>query len=379
MKIKNLELKNYRNYDHLEIKFGSGLNIIIGNNAQGKTNILESIYTLALTKSYLSINDKNLIKFGEEFFKIKADVYTKESNKNLEILFNENLKRLKINDKEIKKYSEYISNLVVVLFSPDNIRMLKEGPIARRKYLNIELSQLNKEYLQLVNDYNNIIKQRNEYLKLISNNAYYNEQYLEIIDNKYVDLSIKIYDYRNNYINEINKEISKIFKSLTSKNNLFVKYISNIDYDEDKNIMKDKMLYKLKKNFEKEKLYKMTLIGPNRDDFHFYLNDKNISLYGSQGQLRLSILSLKFSEIKIFKKVLNENPIVLLDDIFSELDIQKRNKIIKYLNKDIQTIITTTDIKMIDSKILHNSNIYKIKNGEIINKRIRQEGKMKNE
>ena len=371
MIIKNIKLVNYRNYNSLNLDFNDKINIIIGNNAQGKTNILESIYVLALTKSYDKAVDKNLIMFNEKFLKINGLVNINSYNKNFEILINESYKKVKINNNEISKMKDYISKINVILFTPDDINIFKDSPGSRRRLLNIELSQIFSEYVDLYNKYNVILKQRNEYLK--SNNI--NKLYLDIINEKFVDLAISIIDYRLNYINEINNYIKDIFYDITNINDLEIKYITNIEFNEDKEVMKDKFLSKLNDNYEREKLYGNSLYGPHRDDFSFFLTNKDLSIYGSQGQLRCAMISYKLSELEIFNKYKKEYPILLLDDVFSELDLNKRNNIIKYLKDDIQTIITTTDIDMIDKQIVSKAKIITIDNGKVI----KQEGMVNNE
>jgi len=370
MKINKIILKNYRNYDNLEIDFNDNLNIIIGDNAQGKTNLLESIYVLAVTKSFLSITDKGLIKFDNKFSIIKGVLDSNNSKDNLEILFNDNGKVVRINNKEIKKLSDYISKMNVVIFSTDNIRMFKESPGARRKYFNVQISQMNRKYLKLLNDYNVILRQRNEFLKIINLNKKSDMDYLDILDNKYVDISLEIYNYRNKYVDSINNYLDDMFNSITDNKGLRLKYISNMDND------REVLLDKLRKNLNKEIMYKMTLIGPNRDDFCFYLDNKNLSLYGSQGQIRSAVLALKMSEVLLFTDKVGESPILLLDDMFSELDINKRNNILRHLINDVQTVITTTDIENISEDIRKKANVYKIDNGKIISREIicEQEG-----
>ena len=370
MKIKKIILKNYRNYDNLEIDFNDNLNIIIGDNAQGKTNLLESIYVLAVTKSFLSITDKGLIKFDNKFSQIRGLLESKNTKDSLEILFNDNGKVVRINNKEIKKLSDYISKMNVVIFSTDNIRMFKESPGARRKYFNVQISQMNRRYLKLLNDYNVILRQRNEFLKIINLNKKSDTDYLDILNNKYVDISLEIYNYRYEYVNSINNYLDDMFYSITDNKGLKLKYISNMDND------REVLLEKLNKNLNKEIMYKMTLIGPNRDDFCFYLDNKNLSLYGSQGQIRSAVLALKMSEVLLFTDKVGESPILLLDDMFSELDINKRNNILRHLINDVQTVITTTDIENISEDIRKKANVYKIENGKIISREIicEQEG-----
>lgn len=374
MRIKNIELKNYRNYDSLNINFNDNLNIIIGDNAQGKTNLLESIYVLAVTKSFLSNNDKSIIKFNNHYTKIKGIIEGKYNSNTLELLINDNGKCVKINNKEIKKLSNYISTINVIIFSSNDIIIFKDSPSSRRKYFNVQISQIDNNYLKYLNDYNIILRQRNEFLKIIDSKKENDIKYFDILTDKYVELATNISKYRNKYISDINSYLDDIFKFITGVSGLSINYISNINFSAnvDKNILKNKM----NDNFEREIRYKTTLIGPNRDDFVFMLNGENLSSFGSQGQIRSAILSLKLAEVKLFYDITNDEPILLLDDIFSELDIRKRNNVLKYLNNDIQTIITTTDIENIDKTIRKKANVYRIENGKIISREIilKQEG-----
>ena len=343
MKLQKIYLKNYRNYDDILLELNNNLNIIIGDNAQGKTNLLESIYVLAVTKSFLSINDKNLINFNSRYSMIKGIVDYNGSYDELELLINENGKVVKINKKEIKKLSDYISKINVILFSSDSIRIFKDSPSCRRKYFNIQISQINKIYLANLN----------EFLKIININKESDMNYLDILNDKYIGLSIVIYNFRRKYVDLVNKYIDGIFSSITGLEGLKMIYTSNVS-----NLDKDMFKDKLKSNLSREIQYKITFIGPNRDDFYFDLNGKNLSLYGSNGQIRSAVLALKLAEVKLFTDVLSDTPILLLDDIFSELDIDKRNKVIKYLDNDIQTIVTTTDIENIDKNVRNKANVY---------------------
>lgn len=368
MQIKKIKLQNYRNYDNFKIDFGQNLNIIIGNNAQGKTNLLESIYVLAVTKSFLSINDRGLIKFNNKFAKISGEIIN-SSNKNnkLDIVFSDKGKVVRINNKEIKKLSDYISLIKVIIFSTDNINIFKDSPASRRKYFNIQISQINKIYLNYLSEYNVLLRQRNEFLKVININKKSDLDYLDVLNDKYVSLSFEISKYRKEYIDYINKYLGDMFKFITGYEGLELKYHTTVDDDE--KIFKEK----LTSNLNKEILYRMTLVGPNRDDFYFKLNDKNLSQFGSQGQIRSSVLALKLSEVKLFTEKTGDSPILLLDDIFSELDIEKRNNLLSTLSDNVQTIITTTDIENITENIRKKANVYKIDDGNIISIQINNE------
>ncbi len=366
MNIVKLHLKNFRNYQELLIDFNNRLNIIIGDNAQGKTNILEAIYYLSITKSFLSVSDRCVIRRDALFSQIGGKINSVAGSKKLAVLINENGKKTEINDKEIKKHSDYIGNFRTVIFSPDNLRLIKEGPANRRRFLNIEISQLHRKYINILNEFNVVLKQRNEYLKVIKNGEY-NTLYFNVLTTKFVLLAVDIYKYRETFINKVNYYLDKTYKEISDYDGLKLKYITNIDITTEEE-MKTSLISKLEKNFDKEVIYGSTMIGPHRDDFSFYLDGNDLLMYGSQGQLKMAVLSLKLSEIEVFKDVSLEYPVLLLDDLFSELDIDKRNRIINYLNRDIQTIITTTDVDSVNNENISNSYITKIEAGKVVYK-----------
>ena len=371
LKINKLCLKNFRNYIDLEVEFNDKLNIIIGNNAQGKTNILEAIYFLSITKSFLSVNEKTLIFRDREYSRVLGEIVNSGFKKKLSVLINNNGKKIEINNNLVKRHIDYLGNLRVIVFSPDDIRLLKDSPSNRRRFLNIELSQLYDKYVRFLAEFNIILKQRNEYLKIVKNGKF-NQDYYGILNDKYVDLAVSIYLYRYNFIEKINEYIGDKYYFISGDSGLVVRYITDIDIS-DRNTMKKVLLDKLVDSYNREVMYGNTLIGPHKDNFCFYLNENNLSLYGSQGQLKMSILALKMAEIDVFKKITGETPVLLLDDIFSELDIEKRNKLIKFLNDDIQTIMTTTDLSEIDDELVSIANVYRIENGNIIEKIVNSE------
>ena len=362
MKISNIEIHNFRNYEKLKLDFNDNINIFIGNNGEGKTNILESIYVLAITKSHRAYIDKNLITNNKNIMKINGNIKTINDNKNLELYMNSKGKRVSINKIVSKRVSDYISNMSVVLFSPDDLELVKGSPNVRRKFLNIEIGQLDNKYLYYLNDYNELLKTRNEYLKTVSIDSV-NKEYLDIINNQICDKAANIYKYRVEYINNLNKYLAKISKSIFEKL-IRIKYINNIDIDNYENI-KEALLNKLNSNLKREILVGTTMYGPHKDDFLIYIDNFEAREYGSQGQQRMCVLCIKFSELELYKESKKEYPILLLDDIFSELDNSKKNAIVKYLKKDIQVFITSTDINDIDNKILKGAVVYRISDGNI--------------
>lgn len=358
MYLKELKIKNFRNIESQNIELNKNVNIFIGNNAQGKTSILESIYVLALSKSSKNVDENNLIKMNSDFSKIFGVIQTTSSKKNLEIVLTKNQKILRINKNEIRKISEYISNLNIIMFSPDDLDIVKKSPSIRRSLINTTLCQLYPNYLRILSEYNKLLKIRNEYLK--KDISTIDKLYFEILTDKLIDRALIIMEYRDKFINDINLNINNIYYKIMKEKGLKVSYIKSIDINTKEDLKKV-----FKDSFREEFHKKMTFIGPHRDDISFMLDDVDLKLYGSQGQQRTSILAFKLSEIDLFKKILGFYPVVLLDDIFSELDIEKRNNLLKFIKSNIQFIITTTDIKNISSKIIDKAKVFVVEKGKI--------------
>lgn len=368
MIIETLALYDYRNYHSLNFKFSNKLNIIIGNNGEGKTNILESIYVLAITKSFRDQEMENLINFNQPYSIMKCNLNKNKKKQELkiELYRDKKQKKIYINDKQIKTYNDYLTNLNVILFSQQDMDIIRGTPSVKRKYLNIEIGQTSNKYLSIVNEYNKYLKQRNDLLKKYNESDESTKILLDILTSKLVEKGSLIYVYRNNFITDINNKIDKIYEFFTGLTGLKIRYINSINFAsyELDNIRKE-LLKKYERSRFKEVMQGVTLTGPHRDDFIFELNSNDLALFGSQGQQRLAIIALKLSEIELLKENTGYNPVVLLDDIFSELDKSKRNKLLDFMNKNIQTIITTTDIKSINKKYIKNSKVVTVKNGSI--------------
>ena len=363
MRIEHLKLTNFRNYSSLEIDFHKNVNIFIGDNGKGKTNILESIYVLSLTKTNRYGIEDNLIKFNEECAKIEGLIKNNNLIKKQEIKFSKNKKQIFINNKEMRRIKDYISNFCVISFTPNDLEIVKGSPNIRRNIINIDISQLHNNYISFLNEYNQIIKIRNEYLKKMNLDGNSDIRYLEVINQKMIDIGIKIYEYRYDFFIKINDILPKIFKKLTNLDGLAIKYDSSIDCNLEK--IRSNYKSKLKKNFKLELMQGVTLVGPHRDDFSFDLSGMDMKNFASQGQQRIAIIAFKIAEVYLFKEELGEYPVLLLDDIFSEIDSKKRNKIIKYLLKDIQSIITTTDINDINEDLIKDAKIFKVNNNKV--------------
>lgn len=366
MFLTKLELVNFRNYKKCRINLTNGINIFVGNNGQGKTNILEAIYVLAITKSHRFGEQEIMILKDHDLAKVKGTLKVDRIYKDLEVDIGKNKKVTYINGNEVRKKQDFITNLNVILFTPDDLDIIKGSPQVRRNLLNIEISQMNKKYIKYLNEYNKLLKTRNEYLKSLYINHLSDYRYLDILTDKLIDRAIMIYKFRFDFLNNINSKISDIYFSVTGYENLEVIYHNSLDvtmFDEDK--IRDAMKYKYKKYLDREMQQGNTLYGPHRDDFSFVIGEDNVKLFSSQGCQRLAVIAFKLAEISVFKDKCGHAPVLLLDDIFSEIDSNKKQKLISFLPDDVQIIITATDLENIDNKLLKTSKIYEVFCGNI--------------
>ena len=362
MFFKTLELQNFRNYDNLILKLDPHINIIVGKNGQGKTNILESFYYIAYLKSHRVNDDNILIKNEKKYFKIRSKLKRETLLDEIKIEQNLESKKVFFNQSEILKKGEYLELINIILFEPSNLEILKGSPNIRREYLNDAISQINSNYYNVLNDFNRLLKMRNEFLKSKRND----HEYLETLDKYYVDKAVIIYQMRAKYINKINEFITDIYKNIMNIDNLKIEYKSFYERIDDKSSIKESLIEEMKKNYNKEKYTGLTIEGPQKDDFVFISGTTNLKEYGSQGQQRGAVISLKFSEAEIVKKYKNVVPVFLLDDVFSELDGIRKNNLLKYITSDYQIILTTTDLAKISKKLISEAKIIKINDGMIV-------------
>ncbi len=360
MKIEFLKLLNFRNYERLEVHFSPTLNLIYGKNGSGKTNLVESIYVLGLTRSFRIVGDKTLILDGKNACKVEGTV--KQKSKNVyTVLLSKDGKKVQVNHNKIAKISDYISKITIVLFHPDDLRFIKDTPSTRRKTLNISISLVNLDYLQYLNRYKILLKQRNAYLKQMMMNGSLSSDYLNILTEKLVDYGIYLYEKRKLFLESINKEIGNFYEKIAHVSGLKVEYLS--DYD-GKN--KEQILKMYQNSLQKDLSFGKTNIGIHTDDLKFLLNGKDLKDYGSEGQQKNAIISYKFSELEIFREFTGNYPIFILDDLFSELDEEKVQNILKLLKSEIQTFITTTDLKHFVSLDEFSYKSFYIENGSIV-------------
>lgn len=353
MWINKIKINDFRNYNNQEIDLGKNINVFYGENAQGKTNIIEAIFLCSMGKSFRAKQDKEMIKLDKKNANVEIEFFKSDRDSKIKIQLS-NKKEVFINGIKIKKLSELLGNLNIVMFTPDDINILKGGPQNRRRFLDIMISQLKPNYMHTLSLYAKTLEQRNNYLKQIKeeNNS---EELLDIWDEKLAEYAFIISKYRNEFINKIINKIKKIHSEITNnKEEIKIEYLTEC-------LNKIEYLDLLKKRRKLDIIKSYTTKGIHRDDFIIYINDKELSTYGSQGQHRTAMLSLKLSELEIIEEEVGEKPILLLDDFMSELDSNRRTHFLEKIN-DTQVIITCTDkIDIENKKIL----IYNVNDGKV--------------
>lgn len=357
MIIQSLELKDYRNYRSLSIEFNKNINILFGNNAQGKTNILEALYMCATTKSHKGSKDKEMIRFEQDEAHLRLYLQKKEISHKIDMHLKKNkTKGVAIDGISIKKSSELFGLLNIVFFSPEDLSIIKNGPSERRKFMDLELCQLDKIYFYNLSKYNKILVQRNNLLKQIKSNPSLIDT-LDIWDEQLVNYGINIIKKREEFIVLLNKVIYQIHQKLTGG-------LEKIKVEYDPSVKEKEFHKELSKKRELDLKNLYTYVGPHKDDISFYVNGIDIRKFGSQGQQRTAALSLKLAEIDLVKKIINDTPILLLDDVLSELDKNRRNYLLDSIN-DVQTIITCTGLDEFINGRIHVNKIFEVNNGVV--------------
>ena len=358
MIIKSLELADFRNYNSLEIHFSNGTNILYGKNAQGKTNILEAIYLSSTTKSHRGTKDRDIINFDKEEAHIRTLLEKDGMENRIDMHLRKNkAKGIAINGQKIKKAAELLGLLNVVFFSPEDLSIIKNGPAERRRFVDMELCQLDSFYLYNLNHYNKIVNQRNKLLK----DMYFQPELrdtLNIWDSQLVSFGSKIIERRELFIKQLNEIIFDIHKKLSgNKEELLIHYEPDISIENYESSLRNSQ--------EKDIKLKQTTVGPHRDDFSFIEKNIDIRKFGSQGQQRTAALSLKLSEIELVKKMTKDNPVLLLDDVLSELDSDRQNYLLNNIG-DIQTIITCTGLDEFINNRFEIDKVFQIEKGSIV-------------
>ena len=354
MWIKKVKIKNFRNYEDQEVELNKNINVFFGENAQGKTNIIESIFLCSMGKSFRTKKDKELIMFNKENASVYIEFKKEDRDGKIKIEISDK-KIIFLNGIKINKLSELLGNINVVIFTPDDINILKDGPQKRRKFLDMMICGLKPNYINVLKLYSNTLEQRNNYLRQIKFENK-DENLLDIWDEKLAEYAERIFKYREEFIEKIKNKIKSIHSEITNnKENIDITYISECK-------RKDIYLKLLKNNRKIDIIKGYTTSGVHRDDFNIYINNNIVNVYGSQGQQRTAILSLKLSELKVVYEEIGEYPILLLDDFMSELDEKRKKSFLENI-KDMQVIITCTE-KIGVEKLNYFS--YNVSSGKII-------------
>ncbi|KAF0386190.1 DNA replication/repair protein RecF [Pediococcus acidilactici] len=366
MYLKTLELHNFRNYADLSVEFGSGINVLLGENAQGKTNLLESIYFLALTRSHRTSNDRGLIGWKAKEARVLGTIQKEHTQTPVEIDISPKGKNAKVNHIEQGRLSQYVGQLNVILFAPEDLSIVKGSPAVRRRFIDMEFGQMSSKYLYNSAQYRSVLKQRNQYLKQLQIDPKGDQVYLDVLSDQLAAYGAEIIFQRIQFLKKleewsqaVHEEISQGLEKLTFQ------YVSPLKKDE---TTSTETIYAalqelLKKHRQRELQQGKTLVGPHLDDVKFIVNGKNVSTFGSQGQQRTTALSVKLAEIDLMKEETGEYPVLLLDDVLSELDDSRQTHLLTAIQNKVQTFITTTSLSGVAQQLINEPHVFNIDHG----------------
>lgn len=368
MYLSELHLKNFRNYEDLTLPFQNKVNLILGENAQGKTNLMESIFVLAMAKSHRTSNDRDLIHWDQEYGKIEGRIEKRSTSIPMELTITKKGKKAKINHLEQSRLSQYVGNLNVVMFAPEDLNLVKGSPNIRRRFIDMEIGQVSPVYLHEISQYNKILHQRNQYLKMLQVKKQTDLTMLDIYTEQLIQLAGKIVVKRYQFLNKLEGWAQEIHSSISrGLETLRIKYKPSINVSDHDDLSKMVSEYEEKYQSLKEReiLRGSTLFGPQRDDVVFYVNDRDVQVFGSQGQQRTTALSVKLAEIEMIKNEIGEFPILLLDDVLSELDDYRQSHLLSTIQGRVQTFVTTTSVEGIDHGTLKEADTFHVTQGSV--------------
>jgi DNA replication and repair protein RecF len=368
MYIEHLVLKDYRNYENLKIEFENKVNVILGENAQGKTNVMESLYVLAMAKSHRTSNDKDLIRWDQEYAKIEGRLQKTYGSIPMQLVISKKGKKAKVNHIEQQKLSQYVGNMNVVMFAPEDLNLVKGSPQIRRRFIDMEIGQVSPIYLHDMSQYQKILQQRNHYLKMMQIQKKSDEAMLEILTDQFIQVAAKIVLKRFEFIHLLEKWAKPIHTGISrGLETLKIEYKPSVDVSEEQEL--SKMVERFENKFadvrKREVDRGVTLFGPHRDDLLFYVNDRDVQTFGSQGQQRTTALSIKLAEIELIHSEIKEYPILLLDDVLSELDDYRQSHLLNTIQGKVQTFVTTTSVEGIDHQTLKEAATFTVEKGAI--------------
>lgn len=363
MHINKLKLENYRNYKEIEVEFDKSVNLILGENAQGKTNLLEAVYLASMGKSFRTSKDKELIKFDAQMCRIKAEYEKYDDNGSVEIaISSEGKKGIKVDGVNVKKISDLMESILTVIFSPEDLKIIKEEPGKRRTFIDRELCQLKISYFNNLKNYKKVLQQRNTYLK----ENHIDEAFLDVYNRQLASYGARIIAERREFVKKLNLISKDIHSKITNgREEIEIRYLSDIPIEESVDMIDNNFLSALKKSENSDKYLRNTSRGPHKDDMKVLINNIDARKYGSQGQQRTAALSLKLAEIVLIKEEKDESPILLLDDVMSELDNERQKFLVNSLS-DVQIFLTTTELNDEVKESLPEGKIIRVEKGSVV-------------
>ena len=368
MELESLTLKNYRNYGDLTLEFSDGVNVFLGENAQGKTNLLESIYVLALARSHRTSSDKDLIQWSEKEATISGRVKRAISDTPLSLNFSNKGKKARVNHLEQSKLSQYIGQLNVILFAPEDLELVKGAPSVRRRFIDMEFGQMNPLYLYNTTQYKRILKERNAYLKRLQLKQTTDTVFLDVLSEQLVNVGAQILLARESFLKKLEQAAQPIHAEISDqRETLHLVYNSSVNFEEKDDLAGVTAAFEaaLLKQRAREIMMGSTLLGPHRDDLQFIVNDNNVAVFGSQGQQRTTALAVKLAEIDLMQQETGEYPVLLLDDVLSELDANRQTHLLLAIQDKVQTFITAPSLTDVARQLIHTPKVFHVKHGEI--------------
>ena len=368
MELESLTLKKYRNYGDLTLEFSDGVNVFLGENAQGKTNLLESIYVLALARSHRTSSDKDLIQWSEKEATISGRVKRAISDTPLSLNFSNKGKKARVNHLEQSKLSQYIGQLNVILFAPEDLELVKGAPSVRRRFIDMEFGQMNPLYLYNTTQYKRILKERNAYLKRLQLKQTTDTVFLDVLSEQLVNVGAQILLARESFLKKLEQAAQPIHAEISDqRETLHLVYNSSVNFEEKDDLAGVTAAFEaaLLKQRAREIMMGSTLLGPHRDDLQFIVNDNDVAVFGSQGQQRTTALAVKLAEIDLMQQETGEYPVLLLDDVLSELDANRQTHLLLAIQDKVQTFITAPSLTDVARQLIHTPKVFHVKHGEI--------------
>ncbi|SDM86998.1 DNA replication/repair protein RecF [Limosilactobacillus mucosae] len=368
MYLSEIELRNFRNYENRQVEFSPGINVFIGENAQGKTNLLEAIYVLAMTRSHRTANDRELINWQAKEAMVKGTVIKQTGRVPLEVLLGTRGKRVKVNHLFQSRLSTYIGNLNVVLFAPEDLALVKGAPQERRQFMDTEFSQMSSRYLYAISQFRGLLKQRNEYLKQLKYGSQVDQVLLEVLSDQLAESGAAVMAMRFKLLRRLETWSAQLHEHISQqKEVLKLKYISQVMIDE--KTAENEIAEQLQKLYHEHQSQEIklgtTLYGPQRDDIRFLVNEQDVHRFGSQGQQRTTALAVKLAEIDLMNEQTGEYPLLLLDDVLSELDDDRQTHLLTAIQDKVQTFLTTTSLSGVARQLINRPTIFQIVHGTI--------------